>query len=551
MNAITTAPPSAPPAVDPAAPSTARRKGLIRWTIGARLTAGFAAAIAIMIAIGTVSFINTQALLDNSRMVDHTHEVLDQTEALTSALKDAETGQRGYVITGVDSYLEPYTASKDASQSAWEKARELTSDNAAQQERLAKLEPLIAEKYAEMQETIDVRDSDGFEAAQKVVLSDKGKAVMDQIRALIDEVSSAEEVLLVERAASADASANATKVAVLGGTGIGLVVLILVAIFLTRGITRPIGALTARLRDIADGDGDLTQRVDASRGDEIGALATVFNRFVGNIATLVREIGESATNSAGAAQELSVIAAELARQSDIAAGQTAAAAAGANQVSINVQTVAAASEQIGASIHEIARSATEASSAGRDAVTSTDEANATVRRLGESSEAIGGVVALINAIAQQTNLLALNATIEAARAGESGKGFAVVASEVKELAQETARATEEITGRIGQIQVDVELAVSAMGSTTDVIGNVNDYQNSIAGAVEEQSVTTSAMSSNVSEAATGATSIAENIAAIASSAQETAGSIDQIRASADDLARGSLQLEALVGRFRY
>lgn len=527
------------------------RQGKIRWTIGARLIAGFAASLAILVAISTVSYVNTQVLVDNSHMVNHTHQVLAATESLKSALKDAETGQRGYVITGVPAYLDPYNSSKDAAAAALADARELTSDNPAQQERLAALEPLIADKYAEMQETIDVRDSSGFKEAQAIVLSDKGKVVMDQIRVLIDEVAGAEESLLEQRDAAASASANATKVAVLGGTAIGIVLMIFVAVFLTRSITRPIGQLTGRLRDIADGDGDLTQRVDAARDDELGELASVFNRFVGNIAALVRQIGESATNSAGAAQELSVIAAELARQSDTAAEQAASAAAAAEQVSANVQTVAAASEEIGASIHEIARSAAEASSAGRDAVTSTDDANATVRRLGESSEAIGSVVALINAIAQQTNLLALNATIEAARAGEAGKGFAVVASEVKELAQETARATEEITGRIGQIQTDVELAVTAMSSTTDVIGHVNDYQNSIAGAVEEQSATTSAMSSNVAEAAAGATGIASNIAALATNAQETTGSIDQIRASAEELARGSQQLEELVGRFRY
>ena len=532
-------------------PETSAKKSLIRWTIGARLITGFAAALAIMVAIGAVSFVNTQALVDNSDMVAHTHEVLASTEQLTSALKDAETGQRGYLITGVDAYLEPYNASKEEAAAALATARELTSDNAAQQERLAALEPLIKAKYAEMQDTIDVLDRKGFEEAQAIVVSDKGKAVMDEIRAVIGEIDAEETSLLDERARDAAASANATKAAVLGGTLIGLILIVVVAIVLTRGITRPINTLTERLRDIADGDGDLTQRVDASRNDEIGALATVFNRFVGNIANLVRQIGESATTSASAAQELTVVAAELARQADQTAAQAASAASAASQVSTNVQTVAAASEQIGASIQEIARSASDASTAGQTAVTSTDDANSTVRRLGESSEAIGSVVALINAIAQQTNLLALNATIEAARAGESGKGFAVVASEVKELAQETARATEEITGRIGMIQADVELAVAAMGNTTEVIGNVNDYQGNIAGAVEEQSVTTSAMSVNVAEAAMGATSIAENITAIATNAHETVGSIGQVRESADELARGSQQLAALVGRFRY
>ncbi|PYF99105.1 methyl-accepting chemotaxis protein [Georgenia satyanarayanai] len=539
-----------PAAPRPAAEPTTGRTGRLRWTIGRRLAAGYAAALALMAVIGVVSFTNTASLVTNSGWVEHTHEVLNETNEVLSSLKDAEAGQRGYVITGVDAYLEPYTAAQESVTVHLEAARDLTIDNAEQQARLDELEPLIAAKFDEMQQTIDVRSDEGFEAAQAIVLSDAGKAVMDEIRDVLDAIMADEEALLAERAAEADATATTTKAVVVGGTALALVIVLVLATVLTRSITRPVNALTERLREIADGDGDLTQRVDDSRADEVGALATVFNRFVGNVATLVREIGETATTSSAAAQELSVITAEMTRQSSDAAQQAGAAAAAAEQVSSNVQTVAAASEQMGASIHEIARSASEASNAGRTAVTSTAAANSTISRLGESSTAVGEVVALINSIAQQTNLLALNATIEAARAGEAGKGFAVVAGEVKELAQGTARATDEITARITQIQSDVDTAVSAISTTTDVIGQVNDHQGSIAGAVEEQSATTTAMSSNVAEAAVGATTIADNVRSIADNAQSTVDSIDQLRTSADELARTSEHLDALVGRFK-
>ncbi len=529
------------------APGGAGRRG---WTIGRRLAAGYAAALALMAVIGVVSFTNTASLVTNSEWVEHTHEVLAETDAVLSSLKDAEAGQRGYLITGVDAYLEPYTAAQSSVDDHLAAVRDLTSDNPVQQERLADLEPLIAAKFEEMQQTIDVRSDEGFEAAREIVLSDAGKAVMDEIRALLGEIRADEEALLDERAAEADATAATTQLVVTAGTVVAVAVVLVLATVLTRSITRPVNALTERLREIADGDGDLTQRVDDSRSDEVGALATVFNRFVDNVATLIRQIGESATSSAAAAHELSVITTEMTRQTADAAQQAGTAAAAAEQVSSNVQTVAAGSEQMGASIQEIARSASEASSAGRTAVTSTAAANDTITRLGESSTAVGEVVALINSIAEQTNLLALNATIEAARAGEAGKGFAVVAGEVKELAQGTARATDEITSRITQIQSDVETAVSAISTTTEVIGQVNDHQQSIAGAVEEQSATTTAMSSNVADAAIGATTIADNVRAIADNAQSTVDSIEQVRTSAEELTRTSEHLNGLVARFK-
>ncbi len=528
-------------------PARARR---MRKSIRIRLIAGYAVALVFLGLIGVTSLVNSQALLDNNESVSHTHEVLGAADAVLSLLKDAETGQRGYLIAGEDRYLEPFTAASESVTATIDTLQSLTSDNPAQQERIAELRPLVDAKFTEMTQTIDLRREYGFDDARAVVMSDTGKAVMDEIRRVLTEITDAEDVLLAERAAAAAAAGDATKAVVLGGTGLAIVALVVIAVFLVRSIVRPIRALTNRLREIADGDGDLTQRVVEHGDDEIGVLGGVFNRFVDNIAQLVREIGHSAQTSAAAAQELSVVSAEMSRQADDAATQATLAAAAAQQVSGNVQSVAAASEQMGASIGEIARSASDASKAGHTAVNQTAEANATVTRLGDSSAAVGGVVALINSIAEQTNLLALNATIEAARAGDAGKGFAVVASEVKDLAQETARATEEITQRIAEIQQDIAQAVTAISSTSEVIGRVNEHQSSIAGAVEEQSVTTSSMAGNVSEAATAASSIAANVQALAANAEQTVGSIGQVRTSADELAATSLELDQLVGRFK-
>ena len=225
--------------------------------------------------------------------------------------------------------------------------------------------------------------------------------------------------------------------------------------------------------------------------------------------------------------------------------------AAAEQVSRNVQTVATGSEEMGASIREIAHNANEAARVASDAVGVAESTNATVTKLGESSAEIATVVKVITSIAEQTNLLALNATIEAARAGEAGKGFAVVANEVKELAQETARATEDISRRVAAIQADTGSAVGAIGEITEVIARINDFQVTIASAVEEQTATTNEMNRNVAEAATGSGEIAANIAGVAAAAGTTTEGVADSQRAATELARMSAELQTLVNRFTY
>jgi methyl-accepting chemotaxis protein len=203
------------------------------------------------------------------------------------------------------------------------------------------------------------------------------------------------------------------------------------------------------------------------------------------------------------------------------------------------------------SIKEIAKNATEAARVATGAVRVAETANATVGKLGESSAEIGLVIKVITSIAQQTNLLALNATIEAARAGEAGKGFAVVANEVKELAKQTAKATEDISQKIEAIQTDTKSAVDAIGMISGVIGQINDISNTIATAVEEQNATTNEMSRNVTEAARGAGEISKNIAGVAEAAQSTSHGAGDSQKAAAQLSNMSTELRELVAQFKY
>jgi methyl-accepting chemotaxis protein len=270
----------------------------------------------------------------------------------------------------------------------------------------------------------------------------------------------------------------------------------------------------------------------------------------GSLQTLLKEIAQSATTLASAAQELTSVSQQMAANAEETAAQANVASAAAEQVSKNVSTVATGTEEMGASIREIAKSANEAARVATTAVKVADTTNVIVAKLGESSAEIGNVIKVITSIAQQTNLLALNATIEAARAGEAGKGFAVVANEVKELAKQTAKATEDISRKIEAIQGDTKGAVEAIAQIGKIINQINDIQNTIASAVEEQTATTGEISRNVSEAALGSSEIAENITGVAQAARSTTEGASNTKNSADELSRIALDLQKLVSEFK-
>ncbi|MBN9521491.1 PAS domain S-box protein [bacterium] len=266
---------------------------------------------------------------------------------------------------------------------------------------------------------------------------------------------------------------------------------------------------------------------------------------------VLRRVAESATTLAAASRQLGGVSQQMAANAEETAAQAGVASAAAEQVSTSVATVATGAEEMGASIREIARSAHEATKVATSAVKIADRTNDTVAKLGESSAAIGNVVKVITSIAQQTNLLALNATIEAARAGEAGKGFAVVANEVKELAKQTARATEDIGRKIEAIQGDTRGAVEAIGQIGKVIAEINDILNTIASAVEEQTATTGEISRSVTEAAKGSNEIAQNITGVAHAARGTTEGAGETMRSADALSRMASDLQQLVSGFKH
>jgi CHASE3 domain sensor protein len=273
--------------------------------------------------------------------------------------------------------------------------------------------------------------------------------------------------------------------------------------------------------------------------EEQAAAAADLQQLLNKIAEKSTVLNVSSEELTGVSQQMAGVAEETATQANVVS-------AASEQVSKNIQVVAASAEELMASIKEISKSSTEAARIARNAVAVADQTNQRIGKLGESSVEIGKVIKVITSIAEQTNLLALNATIEAARAGEAGKGFAVVANEVKELAKQTAQATEEIGQKISTIQGDTKDAVQAIGEISTIINQVNDISNTIASAVEEQTVTTTEIGRNVQEAAKGSGEIASNISGVASAAKMTADGAQKVQGSSQSVNKMAGELGDLV-----
>lgn len=553
-------------------------ESLMNMRTSRKLGAAFLLVIVVAFAASALTWRNLSTLEQNNQWTDHTHKVIAQATAIGAAMVDAETGIRGYLISGADNFLEPYRNSGKAFRSALDEAKRLTADNPSQQKRLEQIDRVASEWRQDVaeREIALMRAQQTVTEARNIEAGGAGKKYMDGIRALVREVIDAEASLLSVRADASAAATSSSYTMIIAG-GIAMLLIAIVSLLLLHAaITRGIMAMTAAMGRLAQND--MTIDIPFSnRLDEVGEMAKAVQVFKDNairvskleqkeaedrqaeqrkaetmklaVASFEEAVGEIVQTVSSASTQLEASARNLNSTAARSQELTTRVSSTSQDCSSNVQSVASATEELSSSVNEISRQVQESARMANDAVNQARQTNDRVAELSKAAGRINDVVELISSIAGQTNLLALNATIEAARAGEAGRGFAVVASEVKALAEQTSKATGEIGQQITGIQEATQQSVGAIKEISSTIEKLSEISSAIAAAVEEQGAATQDISRNVQQAANGTQQVSANISDVQRGASETGTASSQVLSAAQTLASDSNRLKTEVSKF--
>jgi len=534
--------------------------------IAVRIGLGFAVALCVLLLVGVTVHRNTTALIDDSRWVSHTHLVLEKLGAITSGLREEEAGIRGFALTGQEEHLQNYRDVRGRINEALSSLVTLTADNTAQQARLPELRRALDAKFESMAEIETARRQKGLEAASAILATGASKRFMDQVHAAADAMAQDEQRLLRARDEKTHDTAQASLSTIVWGTVFALLFVLVAGVLITRSITRPIDAMLKGVAEIAGGN--LGYRLDAGAQDELGLLASSFNKMTESLGTTM----VSADTEKQARQRIEVLLGAIAEAgnglvsatAEILAATTQQAAGAQEQAAAVQQTVTTVDEVVQTSeqsatrartVSELSQKSLEFSRSGRRVVDDSVQVMESVRdqvessaesilALAEQAQAIGEIITTVNDIAEQTNLLALNAAIEASRAGEHGKGFGVVASEVKLLADQSKKATAQVRRILGEIQRATNGAVMAteegtksVNSAMKVISQAGDTIKTLAEMIHEASQAASQISASASQQATGMAQIHQAMRNISQVTNQNLGSTRQTEQAARDLNR--------------
>ena len=526
-----------------------------RWKprLAARLATATGAGLLAAVLAGSVGLVGLSSVASQSHTLANTAQTLKH----VAELRDAEGDMRVEVH---DAAAARNTAELQSTLTATQGSdarvdglvadlRQDLASNAAAMQDLNSFSNGLAtwRRIRDTQVLAAARKADSL-AARRIVAGPLASAD-DAFATPLDHLVEAINAQVAPATTAADTAVSRSTIAVLLALGLGIALAGVLSVLTIRSILGPLRLVIDVLTGLADGD--LTRVAAIDTRDEMGTMAQALDRAVGQMRSTVQSLSVSAQSLAGASEELSANSTQIASSAQETATEVEVASGAVRQISTNVRSVAAGAEQMTASIGEISSNAAEAARVAAHAVEAADAANTQVARLGASSAEIGDVIKVITSIAEQTNLLALNATIEAARAGTAGKWFAVVADEVKQLAQQTALATGQIGQRIEAIQGDAGNAVAAIGEISEIIQRINDYQTTIASAVEEQTATTNEMRHNVLVAADSSEQVSANITGVARAATSTTSGVRDAQRAAGELAQMSSELQRLVDHFRY
>ncbi|MEU4690706.1 methyl-accepting chemotaxis protein [Actinoplanes sp. NPDC023714] len=521
-------------------------------SVRVKILAAIGVATLVALVVGLVTLVALNKAADSAQAIYDNNVVnVDQVGRIRAAITQTRLDVATAAIAPDDATSEKYDKAHDADIEAVDDAIFNYRDGtfAGDPAVLAELEQL----WQDYQNVVEERQADAATANDydtwTTVNEQEIAPIVTKMMAAVDALTEAEAADASTNVTSAQSKSSSSRTLSIVLLTAGLVLALAIGVVVATAIVRSLSRVKTVCEALAQGD--LTRTSGLTGADEPGQMGRALDAAMVRLRGTVATIDGSASSLAAATEQMTGVSAQIAASAERTSGEAQHVSAAAEEVSRSVSTVSAGGDEMGTSIREISQNATEAAQVAGEAVRLASTTSHTMGKLGESSAEIGNVIKVITAIAEQTNLLALNATIEAARAGELGKGFAVVASEVKDLAQETARATEDISRRVETIQADTSGAITAIEEISRVIARISDFQTTIASAVEEQTATTAEMNRSVAEAAGGTSDIARTIVGVAEAARVTSEGAARSQEATGELARLSTELSGLVATFRY